>query len=164
MGTIHEEGAPISTPIKALIIAIMIFFIYLEVFLVLVNGPDVGLVATTAATVVLVFAMAGFWNMKFIITDDYVVASFFPFRYIIHYEDIASVKTISKPFPTRLGSVGLRFWGTRIGFVSNYGEAVMIKRKTGRYREIVMTPKKPKEFARALNSQLRPYLGKKKKR
>jgi hypothetical protein len=161
MVVIHEEGAPISTPIKALIIAILIFFVYLEVFLVLVSGPELGLVITTAVTVVLVFVMAGFWNMKFRITDNYVEASFFPFRYMLHYEDIASVKTIQKPFPTKFGSLGLRFWGKRIGFVSRYGEAVLIRRKQGRYREVVMTPAKPKEFVRVLNKQLKPYFGKK---
>lgn len=150
----HEQKAPYGSPVKVLttlgfllILAIYMFSIFGLYGFGLENGEQ-----HIIAFVVLLygFSMWGFYGMKFQLTRQKVLVYFPPFRYVIEYSGISSVE-ILEGIPWYTGW-GLRIHGRKILFVGKHARAVLIKKEEGFFRQVVLVPENPEEFARQLRN------------
>ncbi|MGC8947986.1 MAG: hypothetical protein ACP5OK_01455 [Thermoprotei archaeon] len=82
----------------------------------------------------------------FRIYDDRVESYFFPYKYEIPFPDIEKVKIIEK-IPWYVGW-GLRIdlFNKRLFFAIHHGRSILIKRKSGFWKEIILSVKDPQKF------------------
>lgn len=155
---IHEEKAPYSNTIKSIVVlglfvlAVSYFFAVFGGHFGLENAPEQAQFVLLLAVSLYALIMWGFFSMKFRITDSGVEAVMPPFRYGIPFSGIKEVKTIEN-IPWYIGW-GVRLWGRRLAFVSMRKSAVMIEKKSGFFRRLVLTTREPEEFARRVKERL----------
>ncbi len=157
-GIVYEESAPYSNSIKAiitLVFAVLAFSYFFAVFGHLVGSrkaPEQAQSALLLAASIYALVMRGFFSMKFRITDTGVEAIMPPFKYSIPFSEIKEVKTIEN-IPWYVGW-GVRLWRRRLAFVSMRKSAVEIEKKSGFFRQLVLTTQNPGEFVKMVKGNL----------
>lgn len=150
---LHDEKAPYSTAIKAILGLILLFLGVAAIFSWIGDNSASESFQLIAIIVVLIaFAFWSFFNMRFRITTAGVEASMIPFSYKVKYEEIDDVYV--DKIPWWIGW-GLRLWWRRIAFVSGHGSAVVIKKKTGIFKTFVLSAKDPEDFAKMIRDKMK---------
>ncbi|VVB88068.1 Uncharacterised protein [uncultured archaeon] len=155
---VYEENAPFSNSIKLIIILGFVVLAFSYGFAFFGNMVEPGKVPEQAGFVLLFAAslyalvMWGFFSMKFRITGNGVEAVMPPFKYRIPFSEIKDIKTIEN-IPWYVGW-GLRLWGRRLAFVSMRKPAVVIEKKKGFFRELILTTQNHEEFIKKLKEEM----------
>lgn len=156
---IYEESAPYSNAIKWIIIlgfsvlAFSYFFAVFGHFVGLEKAPEQAQFALLLAVSIYALAMWSFFSMKFRITNNVVEAVMPPFKYRVPFSEIKEVRTIEN-IPWYVGW-GMRLWGRRLAFVSMRKRAVVIEKKRGFFRKLVLTTRNPEEFVKMVKGKLK---------
>jgi|GEM_PF-951592 hypothetical protein len=157
---ILEEGAPYSGLMKLLIYLVLL--ILASIYSITIFGHFFGINKSyngapsfiIMGTGIYILAMWSFLNIKFRITGNSVEALMPPFKFTIPFNEITNVKTVEK-IPWYVGW-GLRLWGRRIAFVSMHKKAVIVEKKNGFFRGLVLTTQDPDEFIKKIRSAEQP--------
>lgn len=150
----HEEKAPFSAPIIALLlgsVALLGGASMLSFAGIFKPAEAFGVLALTTA--IIAIAALSFFNMRFRITDNGVEAVMFPLSHKVAYDNIREVHIIDK-IPWYVGW-GMRIWRRRLAFVSMHKSAVAIEKKKGIFKTLVMTTSDPENFIEIIESQKR---------
>lgn len=154
----YEEKAPFSNTIKVILTLSFLALALVYSFAVFAPSfdsnetPDNAFFVINLVLIIGCLAMWSFFSMKFRITDSSVEAVMPPFRYRIQFFEIDSVTTIGK-IPWYIGW-GLRIWGRGLAFVSMHKKAVVIEKKSGVFRRLILTTQNPNEFAGRLKETM----------
>ncbi len=97
------------------------------------------------------WALLAFQEMRFELTEDALVAWFWPFRSALRYVDIASVEVKAKA-PWWVG-LGCHWWKGSWWFLTRTGRYVHVL--TGKGRGLAMTPKEPERLARIVRERVK---------
>jgi hypothetical protein len=108
------------------------------------KAPDEVLAFLLLAIMIYSLTMWSFFTMKFRISPDGVEAAMPPFRYRVPFSEMKEI-TILDRIPWYIGW-GLRFWGRGLAFVSMHKRAVVIEKKSGFFRRLILTTRDPDEF------------------
>ncbi len=155
---VYEESAPYSNSIRIIVVlgfVVLGFSSFFAFFGHLVEPgkvPEQAQVALLFAASLYAFVMWGFFSMKFRITNDGLEAVMPPFKYGIPFSKIKDVRTIEN-IPWYAGW-GLRLWGRRLAFISMRRSAVLIEKKKGFFRELILTTQNPEEFIKRLEKEM----------
>ncbi len=156
--TVYEEKAPYSYTIKLVMVSGL--FSLAILYSLAVFGHYFGLQkAPEQAEFVLLLAVSitalvtwSFFSIKFRITNVGVEAVMPPFKYSIPFSEIKEIKTI-EDIPWYAGW-GLRMWGRRLAFISMRKSAVLIEKKKGFFRKLILTTQNPPEFIKKLKGEM----------
>ncbi len=107
------------------------------------------------AVSILALVMWSFFNIKFRITPDGVEAAMPPFIYRIPSSEIKEIKTI-EDIPWYAGW-GLRLWGRGLAFISMRKSAVLIEKKRGFFRKLILTTQNPDDFIKKLKEGMNTF-------
>ena len=155
---IYEEKAPYSNTIKLIVVlglSVLAFSYFFAVFgdnLGLENAPDQAQFALLLAVSIYALAMWSFFSMRFRITCNGVEAVMSPFKFSIPFSEIKEVKTIENT-PWYAGW-GVRLWGRRLAFISMRKSAVLIEKKKGFFRKLILTTQNPEDFIKRLTEEM----------
>lgn len=155
---IYEESAPYSNTIKLIVVlglsllVVPYFFAVFGHFVGLEKAPEQAQFVLLLAVSIYALAMWSFFSMKFRITNNVVEAVMPPFKYRVPFSGIKEVRTIDN-IPWYVGW-GLRLWGRRLAFVSMRKRAVVIEKKRGFFRKLVLTTRNPEEFVKMVKGKL----------
>jgi len=155
---VYREKAPYSPWMYVLMLFLIggLTVVMLVAMLVEPAPEWVGLIMFPVLMAIYLFALFSFFSMRFEITQSAVVATMWPFRTVVPFEDIESVEVIQK-LPLWIG------WGDRIwyrrgfvrAFVSRRGSAVLIKRTSARLKNLILTVHHPKMFKEQLEKAMK---------
>lgn len=157
-GVVYEEKAPYSNTIKLVItlglfvLAFSYLFAVFGHFFGLENAPEQAQFALLLAVSLYALVMWGFFSMRFRITDNGIEAVMPPFKYSIPFSEIKDVRTIEN-IPWYVGW-GVRMWGRRFTLISMRKSAVEIEKKSGFFREIILTTQDPDGFIKRLKEEM----------
>lgn len=157
-GVIYEEKAPYSKTIKLIIVlglsvlSFSYFFAVFGYYFGLENAPDQAQFALLLAVSIYALAMWSFFSMRFRITGNGVEALMPPFKFSIPFSEIKEVKTIEN-IPWYAG-LGVRLWGRRLAFISMRKSAVLIEKKKGFFRKLILTTQNPEDFIKRLTLEM----------
>jgi hypothetical protein len=146
--TVYEEKAPYSNTIKLVMVSGLFSLAFLYFIAVFGKAPEQAEFALLLAVSISALVMWSFFNIKFRITTDGVEAVMPPFKYRIPFSEIKEIKTI-EDIPWYEGW-GLRLWGRRLAFISMRKSAVLIEKKSGFFRKLILTTQNPEEFIKKL--------------
>lgn len=155
----YEEKAPFSNTIKViltlsfLVLALVYSFAIFTPSFGYKEMPDNAFFILNLAVMICCLAMWGFFSMKFRITDSGVEAVMPPFRYRLPFSEMGDVTTIDE-IPWYVGW-GLRLWGRGLAFVSMHKQAVVIDKKSGVFRRLILTTQNPDEFAGMVKEKMK---------
>ncbi len=151
---LYEENAPSSNLFQWVIVlggfALGMFYFF-TFFFSLVEKTD-KFINPFFILIFYCLIMWEFFGMKFRITNIGVEVALSPFRYTIPFSEIEDVKTI--------GDIlwyygwGVRMWGKSLAFVSMHKNAVVITKKTGFFRNVIMTTCYPGEFLQRIKRKM----------
>ncbi len=150
----YEENAPSSNLLQLVIVLggfVLGMFYFFTFFFSLVEKTD----KYINPLFILVFyslIMWDFFSMKFMITNIGVEVALPPFRYSIPFSEIEDVKTTGN-IPWYYGW-GVRMWGKDLAFISMHKSAVVITKKTGFFRKVIMTTTYPGEFLQRIRRKM----------
>lgn len=116
---------------------------------------EVVYIAFPVTTALIVFAYTSFFSMKFMITDSAVIASMWPFKSTIPFKEIKKVGILSK-LPWWIGW-GYRLWhreGAVLAYVSRREPSVLIEKKSGRFRRVILTTQNPEDFKKRIEKAM----------
>lgn len=156
---VYGEKAPYSNTIKAittlgfLALALVYSFAVIGNFFSFKETQDNGYFVLNFVLIIYCLAMWSFFSMKFTITDNSVEAVMPPFRYRLPFSEIEDVTTIDR-IPWYVGW-GLRLWGRRLAFVSMHKKAVVVEKKKGVFRRLVLTTQNPDDFVGRLKETMK---------
>ncbi len=150
--TVYEENAPYSNMIKLVMVSGLFALAFLYFISVFGEAPEQAEFVLLLAVSISALVMWSFFSIKFRITNDGVEAVMPPFKYRIPFSEIKEVKTI-EDIPWYAGW-GLRMWGRRLAFISMRKSAVMIERKKGLFRKLILTTQNPEEFIKRLEEEM----------
>jgi len=71
--------------------------------------------------------------------------------YRIPFSEIKEMKTIYVPW---YAGWGLRMWGRRLAFISMRKSAVLIEKKRGFFRKLILTTQNPEEFIKKIKEEM----------
>ena len=146
--TVYEEKAPYSKTIKFIITFGFVILAFSYVSSVLGDSINSGKkpdeYVLLFVTVIYLLAMWSFFNIKFRISGNSVEAIMPPFKFSIPFNKISDLKIIEK-IPWYVGW-GLRIGGRRIAFVSIHKKALVIEKRSGFFRKLILTTRDPDEF------------------
>jgi len=155
---VYEESAPYSYSIK-LIISLGFFvlaFLYSSAmfghYFGLQKAPEQAQFVLLLAVFFYAMVMWGFFSMRFRITGNAVEAVMSPFKFTIPFSEIKEVKTIEN-IPWYAGW-GVRLWGRRLAFISMRKSAVLIEKKKGFFRKLILTTQNPEDFIKRLTEEM----------
>lgn len=151
---LHEERAPQSPTIRAIFLGVFLFLAALTVF----SGMSVyetskGTWSLAIITTVIAFMAWSFFYMRFRVTTEGVEAVMPPFTFKVPYEDIKGVHVMDK-IPWYV-SWGMRIWGRKLAYVSIHGPAVVIEKKRGVFKALLLTAENPEKFAIRIKEQMK---------
>jgi len=155
---IYEEKAPYSNTIKLIVVlglsvlAFSFFFAVFGHYIGLEKAPDQAQYALLLAVSIYALAMWSFFSMRFRITGNGVEAVMSPFKFSIPFSEIKEVKTIEN-IPWYAGW-GLRLWGRRLAFISMRKRAVLIEKKKGFFKKLILTTQNPEDFIKRLTEEM----------
>ncbi len=156
---IYEEKAPYSDAMKIIImlgfsaLALLYFFSVFGHFVGVKKASDQAQFVLLSVTIIYYLVMWSFFSIRFRITNKDVEAVMPPFKYRIPFSEIKGVNTIDS-IPWYIGW-GVRLWGRRLGFVSMHKKAVVIEKKKGFFRELILTTGSPEEFVHLIREEMR---------
>ena len=156
---VYGEKAPYSNTLKAittlgfLALALAYSFAIFAPSSGFKEMQDDGFFVLNFVLIIYCLAMWSFFSMKFTITDSSVEAVMLPFRYRLSFSKIEDVTTIDR-IPWYVGW-GLRLWGRRLAFVSMHKKAVVIEKKKGVFRRLVLTTQNPDDFVGRLKEAMK---------
>ena len=155
---IHEEKAPFSRLMKLLMLALVVYVVGIMLLAMSIEEPppEVVYIIFPVLTAVFLWAYASFFSMKFSVTDSAVVASMWPFRSRVGFKEIESIEVVQK-LPWWLGW-GLRMWyrrGAMQAFVSQRKPSLLIHKKKGRIKKILLTTQDPEEFKKKVEEAMK---------
>jgi hypothetical protein len=157
--TVYEEKAPYSNMIKLVMVsglfslAILYSSAVFGHYFGLQKAPEQAEFALLLAVSISAMVMWSFFSIKFRITNDGVEAVMPPFKYRIPFSEIKEMKTI-EDIPWYAGW-GLRMWGRRLAFISMRKSAVLIEKKKGFFRKLILTTQNPEEFIKRLKEEMK---------
>jgi hypothetical protein len=155
---VYEENAPYSNSIKLILtlgFSVLAFLYSSAVFghyFGLQKAPEQAQFALLLAASLYAFAMWGFFSMKFRISDNSVEAVMPPFKYSISFPEIKEIKTIETT--SWYAGWGVRLWGRRLAFISMRKSAVLIEKKKGFFRKLILTTQNPEDFVKRLKGEM----------
>ncbi|MCZ7398692.1 MAG: hypothetical protein O8C62_03265 [Candidatus Methanoperedens sp.] len=150
--TIYEEKAPYSNTIKLVMVSGLFILAILYFIGTFAKAPEQAEFVLLLAVSVSALVMWSFFSIKFRITNDGVEAVMPPFKYRIPFSEIKEMKTI-EDIPWYAGW-GLRLWGRRLAFISMRKSAVLIEKKKGFFRKLILTTQNPEEFIKRLEEEM----------
>ena len=156
--TFYEEKAPYSYAIKLVMVlglfslAILYSSAVFGHYFGLQKGPEQAEFVLLLAVSITALVTWSFFSIKFRITNDGVEAVMPPFKYSIPFSEIKEIKTI-EDIPWYAGW-GLRMWGRRLAFISMRKSAVLIEKKKGFFRKLILTTQNPEEFIKRLKGEM----------
>lgn len=124
-------------------------------FVFIFRKPEQAEFALLLAVSILALVMWSFFNIKFRITPDGVEAAMPPFIYRIPSSEIKEIKTI-EDIPWYAGW-GLRLWGRGLAFISMRKSAVLIEKKRGFFRKLILTTQNPDDFIKKLKEGMNTF-------
>jgi hypothetical protein len=150
---VYEEKAPYSNTIKLVIVSGLFLLAFLYFIAIFGKAPEQAQFVLLLAVSILALAMWSFFNIKFMITTDSVEAEMPPFKYKVPFSNIEGVRTIDN-IPWYVGW-GLRLWGKGLAFISMRKSAVLIEKKRGFFRKLILTTQNPEEFIKKLKEEMK---------
>ncbi|MCZ7392641.1 MAG: hypothetical protein ABOK23_10920 [Candidatus Methanoperedens sp.] len=150
--TVYEEKAPYSNTIKLVMVSGLVSLAFLCFIAVFGKAPEQAEFVLLLTVSVSALVTWGFFSIKFRITNDGVEAVMPPFKYSIPFSEIKEMKTI-EDVPWYAGW-GLRLWGRRLAFISMRKSAVLIEKKSGFFRKLILTTQNPEEFIKRLEEEM----------
>ncbi len=157
-GIVYEESAPYSNSIKLIITLgfLVLAFLYSSSvfchYFGLQKAPEQAQFALLLAASLYALVMWSFFSIKFRITTYSIEAVMPPFKYSIPFSEIKEMKTI-EAVPWYAGW-GVRMWGRRLAFISMRRSAVLIEKKKGFFRKLILTTQNPEEFIKRLKEEM----------
>jgi hypothetical protein len=151
--TVYEEKAPYSNLIKLVMVSGLFSLAFLYFLAVFGNAPEQAEFALLLAVSISAMVMWSFFSIKFRITNDSVEAVMPPFKYRIPFSEIKEMKTI-EDIPWYAGW-GVRLWGRRLAFISMRKSAVLIEKKKGFFRKLILTTQNPEDFIKRLEEEMK---------
>ena len=156
---VYEENAPFSSTMKLLrvlifsILALSIISAFFGTYFFsgIQKEPLEGQLILILVVMVLIFAIWGFFKMKFTITENGVEAVMPPFSYRVLLSEIKEINTTDIPW---YASWGLRIRGRKLAFVSMHKKAVKIEKENGFFKALVLTTRDPDEFVRIVKERM----------
>ncbi len=154
---IYEEKAPFNSTIKLImvlilsIVAVAIVSVFFGDYFGIEKVPFEGQLFLIPAVIIIGFAVWGFFNMKFRITEESVEAVMPPFSYRVLLSEIKEINTTDIPWYTNWG---LRIRGRKLSFVSMHKKAVKIEKENGFFRTLVLTARDPEKFVNKVKERL----------
>jgi len=149
---VYEEKAPYSYTIKLVMTSGFFLLAFLYFITVFRKAPEQSEFALLLAVSISALVMWSFFNIKFRITTDGVEAVMPPFKYRIPFSEITEIKTI-EDIPWYAGW-GLRLCGRGLAFISMRKSAVLIEKKSGFFRKLILTTQNPEEFIKKLKVEM----------
>ncbi|MFZ3060335.1 MAG: DUF1673 family protein [Candidatus Methanoperedens sp.] len=150
--TVYEEKAPYSNTIKLVMVSGLFSLAFLYFISVFGKAPEQAEFVLLLAVSISALITWSFFNIKFRITNVGVEAVMTPFKYSIPFSEIKEMKTI-EDIPWYAGW-GLRLWGRRLAFISMRKNAVLIEKKNGFFRKLILTTQNPEEFIKKLKEEM----------
>lgn len=154
--TVYEEKAPYNNTIKLVMASGLFLLVLLYFITVFGKTPEQDEFALLLVISISSLVMWSFFSIKFRITNDGVEAVMPPFKYRIPFSEIKEIKTI-EDIPWYTGW-GLRLWGRGLAFISMRKSAVLIEKKRGLFRKLILTTQNPAEFIKKLKEEMEPDL------
>ncbi len=149
--TVYEEKAPYSNTIK-LVMMSGLFALAFMYFIAVFTKPQEAEFTLLSIVSISALVMWSFFSIRFRITNDGVEAVMPPFKYSIPFSEIKEMKTI-EDIPWYAGW-GLRMWGRRLAFISMRKSSVLIEKKKGFFRKLILTTQNPEEFIKKLKEEM----------
>lgn len=156
--TVYEENAPYSEAAKLIMVlgfsalAYLYFISVFGHFFGFKKVSDKDQYALLLTVSIFAFAMWSIFSMKFRITNTSVEVVLPPFNYRILISDIKEVKTIEYSW---FKGYGLRLWERKLAFISMRKSAVLIEKKKGFFRKLILTTQNPEEFIKKLKEEMK---------
>lgn len=151
--TVYEEKAPYSNAIKLVMMSGLFSLAILYIIATFAKAPEQAESALLLVISITALVTWSFFNITFRITNDGVEAVMPPFKYRIPFSEIKEMKTI-EDIPWYAGW-GLRMWGRGLAFISMYKSAVLIEKKKGFFRKLILTTQNPEEFIKRLAMEMK---------
>jgi hypothetical protein len=151
--TIYEEKAPYSATIKLVMVSGLFILAILYFISVFGKAPEQAEFVLLLVVSITAFVTWSFFSIKFRITNVGVEAVMPPLKYSIPYSEIKEMKTI-EDIPWYAGW-GLRLRGRRLAFISMRKSAVLIEKKKGFFRKLILTTQNPEEFIKRVKMEMK---------
>lgn len=151
---IYEERAPQSPTIRAILLGAFLFLAAVTVLSwigIYETSRGAGFLAIV--TTVIALLSWSFFNMRFRVTTEGIEAVAVPFTFKVPYTDIKEVRVMDK-IPWYVGW-GMRIWGRKLAYVSIHGSAVVIEKKRGVFKALLLTAKDPEKFAMRIREHMK---------
>ncbi len=149
---LHEEKAPFSFTLRAMMYLILVFLLVLTLRSWLdVSGGREGFWVLLFVSFLLVLVFWSFFSMRFRITSEGVEASMPPFTYRVRFSEIEDI-VLDKP--SFWVGWGLRVWGRRLGFISMHKVSVVVVKKSGFFRGLWLSVWDCEEFVGLIREQM----------
>lgn len=150
--TVYEEKAPYSNTIKLVMVSGLFILAILYFIAVFGKAPEQAEFVLLLVVSITALVTWSFFSIRFRITNDGVEAVMPPFKYIIPFSEIKEMKTI-EDIPWYAGW-GVRLRGRRLAFISMRKSAVLIEKKSGFFRKLILTTQNPEEFIKRLTMEM----------
>lgn len=151
--TVYEEKAPYSNLIKLVMVVGLFSLAFLYFISVFSKAPEQAEFVSLLAIPVSALVMWSFFSIKFRITNVGVEAVMPPFKYSIPFSEIKEMKTIGD-IPWYAGW-GVRMWGRRLAFISMRKSAVLIEKRKGFFRKLILTTQNPENFIKRVKMEMK---------
>ncbi len=149
--TVYEEKAPYSNMIKLVMVS-GLFSLAILYFISVFSKPEQAEFVLLLSVSIYALVMWSFFSIKFRITNDGVEAVMPPFKYRIPFSEIKEMKTIGD---IPCAGWGVRLWGRRLAFISMRKSAVLIEKKRGFFRKLILTTQNPEDFIKRLEEEMK---------
>ncbi|MCZ7380944.1 MAG: hypothetical protein O8C64_05145 [Candidatus Methanoperedens sp.] len=150
--TIYEEKAPYSNTIKLVMVSGLFILAILYFIGTFAKAPEqAGFVLLLAVSITALVTWS-FFSIRFRITNIGVEAVMPPFNYSIPFSEIKEMKTI-EDIPWYAGW-GLRMLGRNLAFISMRKSAVLIEKKKGFFRKLILTTQNPEDFIKRVKMEM----------
>ncbi len=145
MVTIHSERADHAWWVLLLLRLLALGMVLLFAWMYWYQLP--GWPGLLFASLLTAWALLGFQEMRYELTDEAVVAWFWPFKTTVRYADIEKVEIVRAPWWVGIGCHWARgaWW-----YLGRYGQCVLV---TAHGKGVAMTPKEPERLAKLLRER-----------
>jgi len=150
--TVYEEKAPYSNTIKLVMVSGLFILAILYFIGTFAKAPEQAEFVLLLVVSITALVTWSFFSIKFRITNIGVEAVIPPFKYSIPFSEIKEMKTI-EDIPWYAGW-GVRLWGRRLAFISMRKSAVLIEKKKGFFRKLILTTQNPEDFIKRLTMEM----------
>ncbi|MGB8216346.1 MAG: hypothetical protein WCE94_03500 [Candidatus Methanoperedens sp.] len=151
--TIYEEKAPYSATIKLVMISGLLALGILYFIATFAKAPEQAEIVLLLTVSITALVTWSFFSIKFRITNNGVEAVMPPFNYSIPFSEIREIKTI-EDVPWYMGW-GLRLWGRKLAFISMRKSAVLIEKKGGFFKTLMLTTQNPEDFIKRVKMEMK---------